>query len=151
MSPRRHSQPKEHRSAPSQEPANREPTNHFPSRKMIISIRFCVMSNGTLCDRQWSNGPRIGRGTAFGVGCIPQNTTRSRFYAPWPIPRPNDWVTRVNRALTKKEREAVQASVARGRPFGSESWQEATAKQLGLESTFRSRGRPKKTIDDGKS
>ncbi|MEI8018190.1 MAG: transposase [Schlesneria sp.] len=70
---------------------------------------------------------------------------------PWPIPRPRDWVTRVNRALTKKELEAVQASVVRGRPFGSESWQEATAKQLGLESTFRSRGRPKKAIDDSKS
>ena len=70
---------------------------------------------------------------------------------PWPIPRPKDWVTRVNRALTKKDREAVQASVVRGRPFGSESWQEATAKQLGLESTFRSRGRPKKVIDDSNS
>ena len=38
---------------------------------------------------------------------------------PWPIPRPRDLVTRVNRALTKKELEAVQASVVRGRPFGS--------------------------------
>jgi len=71
-------------------------------------------------------------------------------FRPWPIPRPHDWVTRVNRVLTKK-REAVQASVVRGRPFGSESWQEATAKQLGLESTFRPRGRPKKAIDDSKS
>jgi putative transposase len=26
---------------------------------------------------------------------------------PWPIPRPSDWLARVNRALTKKEREAV--------------------------------------------
>ena len=69
---------------------------------------------------------------------------------PWPIPRPTDWVTRVNRALTKKEREAVQTSVLRGRPFGSEAWQEATAKQLGLESTFRSRGRPNKTTGDQK-
>ena len=64
---------------------------------------------------------------------------------PWPVPRPADWVTRVNRALTKKELEAVRASVVRGRPFGTEAWQESTAKQLGLESTFRPRGRPKKT------
>ena len=54
-------------------------------------------------------------------------------------------------SLDKKDREAVQASVVRGRPFGSESWQEATAKQLGLESTFRSRGRRKMAIDDSKS
>jgi putative transposase len=61
---------------------------------------------------------------------------------PWPIPRPADWVARVNRALTKKELAAVRVSVVRGRPFGSETWQESTATQLGLESTFRSRGRP---------
>ena len=70
---------------------------------------------------------------------------------PWPIPRPADWVTRVNRALTKKEIEAVQTSVARGRPFGSELWQENTAKQLGLQSTFRSRGRPRKTKPETKT
>jgi REP-associated tyrosine transposase len=68
----------------------------------------------------------------------------------WPIPRPTDWVARVNRALTKKELEAVRTSVARGRPFGTESWQERTAKRLGLESTFRSRGRPRKPTSDAK-
>jgi len=57
----------------------------------------------------------------------------------------------VNRALTKKEREAVQAAVVRGRLFGEESWQQATAKQLRLESSFRARGRPKKSLDDSKS
>jgi putative transposase len=67
---------------------------------------------------------------------------------PWPIPKPTDWLARVNRALTKKEREALQTSVLRSRPFGSEAWQESTAKQLGLQSTFRSRGRPRKTSDD---
>lgn len=45
-------------------------------------------------------------------------------------------------SLEKKEREAVQASVIRGHPFGSESWQETTAKHLGLESPFRTRGLP---------
>ena len=71
-------------------------------------------------------------------------------FRPWPIPRPHDWVTRVNRALTKK-RKTMQTSVVRGRLFGSGSWQEATAKQLGLESTFRPRSRPKMAIDDSKS
>ena len=63
---------------------------------------------------------------------------------PWPIPRPDNWMARVNRALTKKEQDAVRVSVVRGRPFGSESWQEATAVQLGLQSTIRGRGRPRK-------
>jgi hypothetical protein len=64
---------------------------------------------------------------------------------PSPIPTNNNWITRVNHDLTKKELEAVQTSVTRGRPFGSISWQEA--KQLGLESSFRNRCCPKKIID----
>jgi putative transposase len=67
---------------------------------------------------------------------------------PWPIARPADWKARVNRALASKELEAVRVSVARGRPFGDEDWQQQTAKRLGLESTFRHRGRPKKTGRD---
>jgi putative transposase len=80
----------------------------------------------------------------------PQDHEDKPVLCPWPIPRPTDWITRVNRALTKKELEAVQASVIRGRPFGSQVWQESTAKQLGLESTFRSRGRPPKSNKDVK-
>jgi len=43
-----------------------------------------------------------------------------------------------------KELEAVRTSAVRGRPFGSDAWQAAMAKQLGLESTFRPRGRLRK-------
>ena len=60
----------------------------------------------------------------------------------WPVARPADWLTRVNRELTKKDREAIQASLVRGRPFGGAIWQKRTAQRLGLESTFRPRGRP---------
>jgi putative transposase len=64
--------------------------------------------------------------------------------SPWPIARPADWVARVNRPISKKELDAIRISVVRGRPFGDQQWQERTAKRLGLESTFRPRGRPKK-------
>lgn len=62
----------------------------------------------------------------------------------WPVPRPLDWVSMVNQGLTSKELEALRLSAQRGRPYGNESWQAAIAKRLGLESTFRSRGRPPK-------
>jgi putative transposase len=62
---------------------------------------------------------------------------------PWPIDRPRDWTSRVNRPLSPKEDEAVQRSIQRGQPFGSESWQTAVAARLGLESVFRPRGRPR--------
>ncbi len=63
---------------------------------------------------------------------------------PWPIDRPSDWKARVNRPFRPAEEEAVQRSLQRGQPFGSESWQAAVAARLGLESTFRPRGRPRK-------
>jgi len=51
----------------------------------------------------------------------------------------------VNEPLTDAELKAVRACVARGRPYGEESWQLQTAERLGLQSTFRERGRPHKT------
>ena len=50
----------------------------------------------------------------------------------------------MNRALSKKELEAIQTTVVRGRSFGLDSWQQTVAQQLGPESTFRNRGRPRK-------
>jgi len=64
--------------------------------------------------------------------------------ATWPVPRPSHWKRLVNRPQNKKEIEALRASVRRGRPYGSAVWQRRVAKRLGLESTFRSRGRPRK-------
>ncbi len=43
---------------------------------------------------------------------------------------------------TEAELEALRRSVVRGSPFGEASWQEQTAKRLGLQSTLRPRGRP---------
>ena len=67
---------------------------------------------------------------------------------PWPVPRPPDWVERVNRPETIAEVEAVRRSVLRGQPFGELEWQQQTARQLGLNYTFRPRGRPKKARGD---
>ena len=64
--------------------------------------------------------------------------------AAWPLVRPRNWAERVNQPLTEAEIEAVRVSIQRGRPFGGASWQKRTARRLGLESTFRPRGRPRK-------
>jgi hypothetical protein len=63
----------------------------------------------------------------------------------WPVPRPDDWLDPVNQALTGAEIEALRKCTERGRPHGDSRWAEQTAKQLELESTLRSRGRPPKT------
>ena len=54
------------------------------------------------------------------------------------------WIQRVNDVLTKKEADAVKLSIERNRPFGTDDWVQSTAERLGLESTIRNRGRPKK-------
>jgi putative transposase len=62
----------------------------------------------------------------------------------WPLPQPRNWVDIVNQPQTEAELEAIRRSVNRGQPYGGGGWVKKTAKQLGLESTLRSRGRPRK-------
>ena len=56
---------------------------------------------------------------------------------------PDDWIDWVNRVQTKNELEALRRCCQRGTPFGREDWVRQMARQWGLESTLRPRGRPK--------
>ena len=62
----------------------------------------------------------------------------------WPLPRPRSWLQYVNQPQSEAELNAIRLSVQRGQPYGGDAWARATAARLGLESTFRPRGRPKK-------
>ena len=64
-----------------------------------------------------------------------------------PAPLPRDWTERVNRPQSQKELDALRVSVNRGQPFGSPTWQRQTAVRLGVQSTFRKQGRPRKSDD----
>ena len=64
--------------------------------------------------------------------------------AAWPCPRKAGWTQFVNAPQTEAELEAVRRSMLRGSPFGDDSWREQAVDRLGLESTLRPRGRPKK-------
>jgi putative transposase len=62
----------------------------------------------------------------------------------WPVDRPMDWVNFVNEPQSQSELEALRRSVNHGCPFGDEDWQKEVAEDLGLQSTLRPRGRPRK-------
>jgi putative transposase len=62
-----------------------------------------------------------------------------------PCPRGEDWHAHVNRPQSDAELKALRQSSSRGTPFGGSRWQALTAGRLGLESTLRPRGRPRKT------
>lgn len=57
------------------------------------------------------------------------------------------WPARVNAALAAGDLLRLRNAVARGRPFGCPDWECDTARRLGLQSTLRGRGRPRKVID----
>lgn len=72
------------------------------------------------------------------------NSASQSILCDWPLPMPRTWTTIVNKPQTEAEVEAIRRSVTRGQPYGSEPWVLATASDLGLNSTLRRRGRPKK-------
>ena len=64
--------------------------------------------------------------------------------SPWPLARLPNWLEHVNQPMQQFEYDAIEKSVQRGCPFGDEDWSSRTIQKLGLESTVKSRGRPKK-------
>lgn len=64
--------------------------------------------------------------------------------AAWPVPRRPSWVEHVNAPQTEAELAALRHCVTRGCPFGESAWCERMVRRLGLESTLRPQGRPKK-------
>ena len=71
----------------------------------------------------------------------------NQLLAAWPLPRKANWVDHVNAPQTEAELAALRRSVRRGSPFGDASWSERAVCRLGLESTCRPQGRPKKPIN----
>ena len=64
----------------------------------------------------------------------------------WPIPQPAAWLDLVNETDANAELAGVRTAVQKGAPFGDSRWARSTAELLGLESTMRPRGRPKKGV-----
>ncbi|MEX0676851.1 MAG: transposase [Pirellulales bacterium] len=69
---------------------------------------------------------------------------RPKLLSGWPVPCPRNWLATVNAVSSEAELAALRRSIVRGAPFGAERWSERIAKRLGLESSLRPRGRPKK-------
>lgn len=65
-----------------------------------------------------------------------------------PLDLPVQWSRMVNRpqAIAARSTEHLSQSLDRGRPFGDATWLKKIASTLGLESTLRPRGRPKKGV-----
>jgi putative transposase len=84
---------------------------------------------------QWSSLARWLRGSAEDQALL----------STWPLPRKPSWVEHVNQPLSDAELAAIRRSVDRGAPYGDGAWHDRAVRRLGLETTLRPRGRPKKT------
>jgi len=62
----------------------------------------------------------------------------------WPIPRPSDWVARVNIADNAAELADMRKLLRRNQPVGDREWQEAVAPFVG--ASMREPGRPRKRV-----
>ena len=67
-----------------------------------------------------------------------------RWVRPWPVVRPRNWLADVNESWDEESLQAVRQSVIRGVPLGTKTWRDRVAHRLGLGSTLRARGRPRK-------
>ena len=69
---------------------------------------------------------------------------RPDWHSEGPVARGRNWLAHVAEPQTDIELLALRRSAHRGCPFGSERWQKRTVTALGLQSTLRPRGRPRK-------
>lgn len=72
------------------------------------------------------------------------DTAQRALLSSWPVRRSPDWVGHVNQPLTEAEQTALRRSLERGSPYGGSQWTDRVVRELGLETTIRPRGRPRK-------
>jgi putative transposase len=75
------------------------------------------------------------------LSCVPEVAAPP--LSPWPVTRPRNWSSMVNRPLASAMAERVALSLERGRPLGSDLWTAKTSVAMGLQYTVTPRGRPR--------
>jgi putative transposase len=73
-----------------------------------------------------------------------EQRTQVSWLSAGPIALPAGWTRHVNEPQRESELAALRVSVVRGAPFGDTNWRAQTAEVLGLQSSMRPQGRPKK-------
>jgi len=75
-----------------------------------------------------------------------RNSPEQRRWLATPVdpPLPRQWRSWVNKAESEAELTALRHCIQRGLPFGDDRWVRSSIVRLGLESTARPRGRPRK-------
>ncbi len=73
-----------------------------------------------------------------------ENEKAKRLLSPLPFELPVNYLASVNDILDKEKLEIIRTSVNKGRPYGSDGWQEKMIDTFSLLHTLRGVGRPRK-------
>ena len=107
-------------------------------RHYLMLLRYIEANplRATMVDRaqDWRFGSLVATSTSKGRRLLDEG----------PLNRPRRWLGHVNEPIDRPELAAIRQCVVRGRPYGTDTWTKRITKKLGLESTMRSRGRPKR-------
>lgn len=68
---------------------------------------------------------------------------QKKLLSPWPVDDDGHYLEWANSPQPKEELEIIRMSIVRGRPYGNTDWTHSMSERLGLQSSFRSKGRPK--------
>jgi len=69
---------------------------------------------------------------------------QKKMLAEWPVSMPQRYLSLLNESQTQAEEEALERSITKNIPFGTEAWRSVIVKKHGLEQTLRPVGRPRK-------
>ena len=107
----------------------------------LLTLLRYVESNPLRGEKPLARKPAAWKWCSFAARATPEGAA---LLDEWPVDVPKDWAALVAEPLEDREREAVLASLRRGRPLGNEKWTKRTADRLGLGHTLNPRGRPRK-------
>jgi putative transposase len=110
----------------------------FPVERHFLTVARYVERNAL-------RAGLVSRAEAWSWCSLHENfATDNDLLSGWPLARPSGCVELVNEPQTEAEVEAIRRCLRRGSPFGDDVWIQQTAAQLGLETTLRGRGRPRR-------
>ncbi|OGD66832.1 hypothetical protein A2442_02240 [Candidatus Campbellbacteria bacterium RIFOXYC2_FULL_35_25] len=69
---------------------------------------------------------------------------QKKLLSEWIIEEPKNYLKYLNEPQNENEEKAIQNSILRGSPYGEDGWRNKVIKKFKLESTVKTRGRPKK-------
>ncbi len=69
------------------------------------------------------------------------DTERRGMLTEWPISMPEDYLAFVNTWIDEDEKEQIEHSIIKSKPFGANQWTEDIVEKYNLKATIRKRGR----------